>query len=61
MLDSTLSGRPQQYLRSPFNGEAWAVPPDVSPEFVAELEKRGFTRIAPGAKSKAKKESAHDD
>jgi hypothetical protein len=34
-------------LRSPFNGEAWPVPPDSTPEFVAELEKRGFTRIVP--------------
>ena len=32
-------------LRSPFNGEAWPVPPDATPEFVAELEKRGFVRI----------------
>lgn len=32
-------------LRSPFNGEAWPVPPDATPEFVAELEKRGFARI----------------
>ena len=34
-------------LRSPFNGEAWPVPPDSTPEFVAELEKRGFARIVP--------------
>jgi len=45
---------PLVQLRSPFNGEVFTVPPDWSPELVAELEKRGFTRIAARAKGKEK-------
>lgn len=43
-MASTPTVRPLS-LRSPFNGEAWPVPPDSTPEFIAELEKRGFARI----------------
>jgi len=40
-------------LKSPFNQEVVPVPPDWSPEFVAELEKRGFVRIdTPPVKAK---------
>lgn len=34
-------------LRSPYNGAAWIVPPDATPEQIAALEARGFTRIVP--------------
>ena len=62
MLDSTPTDRLPQFLRSPFNGETWAVPPDVSAEFVAELERRGFTRVAPTVKGKRTgKEQAHGE
>jgi hypothetical protein len=32
-------------LRSPFNGEVFAVPPDQPTAWVEALEARGFTRI----------------
>jgi hypothetical protein len=35
---------PQQ-LKSPFNQEVVTVPPDWTPEFVAELVKRGFEPV----------------
>ena len=50
-MDSTPTA-PLVKLRSPFNQEIWTVPPDCSPEFVAELVKRGFTRIEEPAKGK---------
>jgi hypothetical protein len=32
-------------LRSPFNGELWTVPPDVSKEMYAALLERGFVPV----------------
>lgn len=32
-------------LRSPFNGGAWVVPPESTPEFVEALLARGFERM----------------
>ncbi len=32
-------------LRSPFNGGAWVVPPESTPEFVEALIARGFVRM----------------
>jgi hypothetical protein len=56
MLDSTPIDRPRLYLRSPFTGEAWPVPPDVTPDFVEALLQRGFTRI-PSDPVKSKRKS----
>ena len=44
MSDSTPTA-PLRLLKSPFNGETWTVPPDVSEEMYQELLKRGFTRV----------------
>lgn len=32
-------------LKSPFNGELWPVPPDMTPAMYDELIKRGFTPV----------------
>ena len=37
-------------LRSPFNGEAWPVPPDMPDEMYAALVERGFVPIVPESK-----------
>jgi hypothetical protein len=39
-------------LLSPFNGEAWTVPPDVSDELYRALIERGFKPIPPKPKRK---------
>lgn len=46
MSDSTPTA-PLRQLKSPFNGETWTVPPDVSPELYDELVKRGFVPVEP--------------
>ena len=46
MSDSTpTDSQTPRRLKSPFNGEAWIVPPDVSPELYEELVKRGYEPI----------------
>ena len=47
---------PLRQLRSPFNGEAWTVPPEVTPEMYAALLERGFKEIAP-AKPKRREDA----
>ena len=37
-------------LRSPFNGEAWPVPPDMPEDMYAALVERGFVPIVPESK-----------
>ena len=54
MLDNTPIEPLQRYLRSPFNGEKWPVPPDMSDEMYAELLKCGFKEIVPKAPRKDK-------
>ena len=49
---------PYRQLKSPFNGEAWSVPPEVTPAMYDELIKRGYTPIP--SKVKRSKEDARD-
>ena len=51
MSDSTPT-EPSRLLRSPYNGEAWPVPPDMTPEMYDALIQRGFTPIAVKSKRK---------
>lgn len=53
MSDSTLTPPLQRWLKSPFNGEAWPVPPDVNEAMYAALLQAGFTEI-PDKKRKDK-------
>lgn len=53
MSDSSLIDRPI-VLRSPFNGEAWTVPPELPDALVQELLTRGFTRVDPQKKATPK-------
>lgn len=47
MSDSTPTAPPiPRVLKSPFNGEAWTVPPDVTDVMYDELVKRGFEPIS---------------
>jgi len=46
-MSEATSTEPQLRLRSPFNGEAWPVPPEVTPEMLEALLKAGFTKIPP--------------
>jgi hypothetical protein len=46
MSDSTTT-EPLRILKSPFNGEAWPVPPDMTPEMYDALITRGFKPIEP--------------
>lgn len=46
MSDSTPTP-PQRWLKSPFNGEPWPVPPTVDEAMYAALLKAGFTEMPP--------------
>lgn len=52
-MDSTPIEPGQRFLRSPFNGELWPVPPEVTPDMYAELVKRGFAETQPKPKKAA--------
>lgn len=41
----TAPSPPQRYLKSPFNGEAWPVPPELTPAMYEALLERGFEEI----------------
>jgi hypothetical protein len=53
MSDNTPTA-PPRLLRSPFNGQAWPVPPEVTPEMYEALIKAGFTPMATKAPQKGK-------
>lgn len=55
MSDSTLTER-ASILRSPYNGEAWTVPPDVNDVMYQALLRAGFTPIQPPKPKKPKDE-----
>jgi hypothetical protein len=46
MSEATLI-EPVRLLRSPFNGEVWKVPSEVSEEMYEALVARGFTPVQP--------------
>lgn len=46
----------QRILKSPFNGQPWVVPPEVSDEMYAALLARGFKEI-PQTKPKRKEDN----
>ena len=45
MSDNAPTATPIRKLRSPFNGEIWQVPPDVSPELYEALVLRDFVPV----------------
>jgi hypothetical protein len=61
MSDSTRTSPVQRYLKSPFNGEAWPVPPDVNAAMYAALLQAGFTEIPATPETTAKKEKRGPD
>lgn len=57
MSDSTDTEPSQRWLRSPFNGQAWPVPPDVTPVMLDALIKAGFQPVEdkPAKESRTRK------
>lgn len=45
MSDKPSTDPPVLRLRSPFNGEPWCVPPEVTPAMLEALLQAGFTRM----------------
>jgi hypothetical protein len=44
----------QRWLKSPFNGERWPVPPDMTPAMYDAIVQRGFEPIEEKPKRKDK-------